>query len=231
MAGTHRSNARTTRSGKRPKGAHRAKACHREPYGWLGAGALTLGMGAALASGSGIAHADPTHTGGSTSSRAARQEPHHQAHQVRRGSPTSDVASGHHRHAAPAVVADSTPTIAGSTPSTPSPVQHLATHDHHVGPGQPGGQPSTSPTESPHTSTLAGSVSAPAPADTAPASTPHTDAATTPAGPPTFSPAVLTTTPTTNTPSVAPSVPAAPVNPVVSTVVASFGRSEPHHPR
>ncbi len=173
MAGTHRSNARTTRSGKRTKAAHRAKP-PREPYAWLGTGALTLGLGAALASGSGIAHADPTTTGGSTSSTSSSTGTSPSGTSGTSGSPTSDVASGHRRHAAPAVVADSTPTIAGSTPSTPSPVQHLATHDHHVGPGQPGGQPSTWPTESPHTSTLAGSVSAPAPADTAPASTPHT---------------------------------------------------------
>lgn len=35
----------------------------RQPYAWLGAGALTLGIGAALASGSAIAHAETGHTG------------------------------------------------------------------------------------------------------------------------------------------------------------------------
>jgi len=42
---------------------------HREPYSWLGAGAVTLGVGAALAVGSGVAHADGQSPGGSSSSR------------------------------------------------------------------------------------------------------------------------------------------------------------------
>src|SRR4051812_8225581 len=56
-------------------GRHRAAQRHREPYVWLGAGAITLGMGAALASGSGIANADtsgpapsPHSTGGQAKS-------------------------------------------------------------------------------------------------------------------------------------------------------------------
>ena len=40
----------------------------RQPYSWLGAGALTLGVGALLAGGTAIAHAD---TGGSGSSDAS----------------------------------------------------------------------------------------------------------------------------------------------------------------
>jgi hypothetical protein len=42
--------------GKRGQGRHQVR--RRQPYGWLGAGAVTLGLGAALASGSGVAHAD-----------------------------------------------------------------------------------------------------------------------------------------------------------------------------
>lgn len=40
-------------------------------FGWLGAGALTVGIGAALAGGSGIAHADTADSAGGDSSRSA----------------------------------------------------------------------------------------------------------------------------------------------------------------
>jgi hypothetical protein len=56
------------------KGRHRAKPEHRVANGWLGAGAVTLGVGAALASGSGVAHAEGTAsdgTGGAPSSSAS----------------------------------------------------------------------------------------------------------------------------------------------------------------
>ncbi|MBI3227766.1 MAG: hypothetical protein HYZ39_22195 [Mycolicibacterium cosmeticum] len=61
MAGGHRlpkgaKSKRTDRRGGR--GAHRAAPRHPEPYAWLGAGAVALGMGAALASGTGVAYAD-----------------------------------------------------------------------------------------------------------------------------------------------------------------------------
>ena len=46
---------RTTR---RTNSRRRVSQRRRKPYAWLGAGAITLGVGAALASGSGIAHAD-----------------------------------------------------------------------------------------------------------------------------------------------------------------------------
>jgi hypothetical protein len=67
MAGGHRSHKRVKGNGKRSRGVHRAKPRLPEPYTWLGAAALTLGMGAALAGGSGIARADPTATGTSSS--------------------------------------------------------------------------------------------------------------------------------------------------------------------
>ncbi len=53
------------------------KSRARRPYSWLGAGAVTLGMGAALASGSAVAHADTGQSGtasdsGSTSASATK---------------------------------------------------------------------------------------------------------------------------------------------------------------
>lgn len=78
MAGGHRlpKGAKTKGTGKRAgRGAHRAAPRHPEPYAWLGAGAVTLGLGAALASGSGVAYADdgtsPSTTGHSTASTGA----------------------------------------------------------------------------------------------------------------------------------------------------------------
>jgi YVTN family beta-propeller protein/VCBS repeat-containing protein len=59
---TNRAKAKKARIAR---GRHRAPQRHREVATWLGAGALTLGVGAALASGSAVANADSTHTGGS----------------------------------------------------------------------------------------------------------------------------------------------------------------------
>lgn len=53
------------------KGRHRAKQTTRAANGWLGAGALTLGLGAALASGTGVAHADGTAADGASGSPAS----------------------------------------------------------------------------------------------------------------------------------------------------------------
>ena len=44
--------------GKRGKARHRKASRGAQPYAWLGAGALTLGVGAALAGGTAVAHAD-----------------------------------------------------------------------------------------------------------------------------------------------------------------------------
>lgn len=61
--GVH-SSAQSVRS---KRGKHRASTQrHLEPYAWLGAGAITLGLGAAMASGAGIANADAGTDGGST---------------------------------------------------------------------------------------------------------------------------------------------------------------------
>ena len=49
----------------------RADQRHRVRYGWLGAGALTVGLGAALASGSGVAHADAPDSTSAASARSA----------------------------------------------------------------------------------------------------------------------------------------------------------------
>ena len=53
---------------KRVRGAtsHRAPHRHLQVGSWLGAGAVTLGVGAALASGSAVAYADTGHSGGTT---------------------------------------------------------------------------------------------------------------------------------------------------------------------
>lgn len=61
MAGGHRlpKGAKANRSGKRGgRGTHRAKPTRPEPYAWLGVGAVTLGLGAALTTGTGVAYAE-----------------------------------------------------------------------------------------------------------------------------------------------------------------------------
>ena len=73
MAGGHRlpKGTKTNRSGGNGRrGSHRVKRNRPEPYAWLGAGAVTLGLGAALASGTGVAYAD----GGSTGSTSTTSQ-------------------------------------------------------------------------------------------------------------------------------------------------------------
>lgn len=53
------------------KGRHRRGKRNREPYAWLGAGALTVGFGAAALTGAGIAQADDGSSGGSSSSASS----------------------------------------------------------------------------------------------------------------------------------------------------------------
>lgn len=62
-----------------------------EPYAWLGAGALTLGIGAALAVGAGVAHADDTPADKAPSSRADSSAPSPRG--VTRGSRVSSTAA------------------------------------------------------------------------------------------------------------------------------------------
>jgi hypothetical protein len=59
-------------------------------YGWLSAGALTVGLGAALASGSGVAHADAPET---TSAASARSASSHQAPAPARSRRTAAAAT------------------------------------------------------------------------------------------------------------------------------------------
>lgn len=68
VAGGHRAKTATVGKSRRAKGRHRAKPEPRIAHGWLGAGAITLGVGAALATGSGVAHAEGTSSDGPSSS-------------------------------------------------------------------------------------------------------------------------------------------------------------------
>jgi hypothetical protein len=59
MAGQHRATkASTGIAASGTGGRHRAEQRHSDAYVWLGTGAITLGLGAALATGSGVAQAD-----------------------------------------------------------------------------------------------------------------------------------------------------------------------------
>jgi hypothetical protein len=71
VGGSHRSGHRAKGSAQRKGGAHRPEPRHLEPHVWLGAGAITLGVGAALANGSGIAHAEGGAGGSSASSSSS----------------------------------------------------------------------------------------------------------------------------------------------------------------
>ncbi len=55
-------------------GKHRAKRRRLQPYAWLGAGAVTLGVGAALAGGTAVAYADTGSSGGSAKSASASSD-------------------------------------------------------------------------------------------------------------------------------------------------------------
>ena len=115
MAGGHRAKTAAGGKSRRAKGRHRATPEHRVARGWLGAGAITLGVGAALASGSGVAHADGTgpdsSTGPSASSRstgsAASPGPRTSPERASRGPSNATRESGGIAHrGADRVVAD-----------------------------------------------------------------------------------------------------------------------------
>ena len=62
MAGMHRTANRAKAKARRDKTQHRAQRRQLPASTWLGAGAVTLAVGAALAGGSGIAHAETSHS-------------------------------------------------------------------------------------------------------------------------------------------------------------------------
>jgi hypothetical protein len=69
---------RTSGASRRAKGRHRKtneRARHLEVSAWLGSGAITLGIGAALASGVGVAHADEGSSGSSSSASPSDGQP------------------------------------------------------------------------------------------------------------------------------------------------------------
>ena len=90
--GSHSSSGRPVRGAGHGR-HHRARRAHRiQPYTWLGAGVVTLGMGAALSVGSAVAHADDGSTSnGASASKAATT-----------GSPAgvSDATAGDHKSSA-----------------------------------------------------------------------------------------------------------------------------------
>ena len=100
MSGAHQSNSRS-KTTNRKKGSHRvAPKPSRQPYNWLGVSAVTLGLGAAMASGTGIANAK----GGNDSSSSTT-------------SPSSSGTSG-------TSGTSSTATNSGNTASTPNTKGH-----------------------------------------------------------------------------------------------------------
>ena len=70
MAGAHRKKSMARKKRQNRNGGRRGL----EPFTWLGAGAITLGVGAALASGSAVAHADSTGSDGSSPSGASAHD-------------------------------------------------------------------------------------------------------------------------------------------------------------
>lgn len=71
MAGRHRSGQCAKRLAQRKAGGHRKPQDGREPYRWLGAGAVTIGMGLAMANGVAIANAEDGASGEGSSAGSA----------------------------------------------------------------------------------------------------------------------------------------------------------------
>ncbi|MCB0923928.1 MAG: cellulase family glycosylhydrolase [Mycobacterium sp.] len=90
MSGQHRALRGDSPRGRKPKN-------RRQPYSWLGAGALSLGFSAALASGSGLAHADTgtdsadRTNGPAANSTASESSPAERGARGQRGAATRDA--------------------------------------------------------------------------------------------------------------------------------------------
>jgi YVTN family beta-propeller protein/VCBS repeat-containing protein len=118
------------------------RARHREPFAWLGAGAVTLGMGAALAGAPALAHADETTASSTTSSAgtesgstpAAATTPAHVWHLPVLSLPKSLVLPSSpkkpHRPAHPGGTTHDAAASAKAAPGTAEPQQQTATPVH-----------------------------------------------------------------------------------------------------
>src|SRR5258708_37633568 len=71
--GTAMSHLRASTNSRHSKGKQHKAKDHREAYAWLGAGAITLGLGAALVGGAGVASADDGSGSAGTSSPSAAE--------------------------------------------------------------------------------------------------------------------------------------------------------------
>ena len=129
--GSHRSGKRGKGSAQRKGGVHRVQPRHLEPYAWLGAGAITLGIGTALASGSGVAHADDTTSAGSASASSTSGDSGAPARTTSGGSArmsstdedsttASDPAPGTPSIGQPGDLNSSTPSSTAPTPASTS---------------------------------------------------------------------------------------------------------------
>lgn len=76
-------------------GKHRAPRRRLQPYAWLGAGAVTLGVGAALAGGTAVAYADTGSSGGSAKSASASSDSSSQDSSANDSSTTAKKTTAH----------------------------------------------------------------------------------------------------------------------------------------
>lgn len=122
---------------KRGSGRRLAGAYRRQPYGWLGVGALTFGLGAALASGAGISHAEsPASSDGSSTNAGPSAKPGSAAQHARgsrRGTATASSGPRSVRHRAGPLGAQSAASSpAAQRPSAGEPLTSL----HRDGPAE-----------------------------------------------------------------------------------------------
>jgi VCBS repeat-containing protein len=121
MSGAHQANSRSTTT-SRKKGTHRiAPKPSRQPYNWLGVSAVTLGLGAAMASGTGIANAksgagSPSSSSNNSSSNNSSPGNTTNSHHTS----TSDNAHKHPKKAKASDASDSSGASDSSAATTPS---------------------------------------------------------------------------------------------------------------